>query len=85
MSEYLELSLDLGAGLLAKQINKDISLPVIKKFKEGLRSSKKVNPRYFEEGTIEFRADDLIQAYNMGCYTRGWLGDASQLLLELLL
>jgi hypothetical protein len=85
MSEYLELSLDLGVGLLAKQINKDISMPVIEKFKEGLRSSKKVNHRYFSADKIELRADNLIQAYNMGCYTRDRLGDASRLLLELLL
>ena len=65
MSENLELSLDSSIGLLAKQINRGTSLPVIRKFKEGLRSSKKVNPRYFEADTIELHSDDLIQAYNM--------------------
>ena len=85
MSEYLEFSLDLNVGLLAKQLNDDIPQPVIEKFKEGLRSRKEINLRYFEEGAIKLRADDRIQAYNMGCYTRIRLGNASRLLLELLL
>jgi hypothetical protein len=84
MSEYLEFSLDVPTGLLAKQIIRNIPLPVIEKFKEGLRSHKKVNPRYFEEGTIKLRAGDPMQAFNMGCYARTWLDSNSQLLLELL-
>lgn len=85
MSEYLEFSLNVAVGLLAKQINRNMPLPIIKKFKEGLRSIKKINLRYFEEDTIELRAGDLIQAYNMGCYARTRLGSNSQMLLDLLL
>ena len=84
MSKHLELSLDVPVGLLARQISKDLPLPVVEKFKEGLRSQKKVNPRHFEEGIIKLHADDEIQAYYMGCYARTWLGSNSQLLLEFL-
>lgn len=84
MSEYLEFSLDLPVGLLARQINDDIPQAMIEKFKEGLRSLKKINPLYFEEGIVKLRADDPIQAYNMGCYVRTRLGSASGMLLELL-
>ena len=84
MSEYLEFSLDVPVSLLARQINDGIPQPMIEKFKEGLSSPKKINPLYFKEGVIKLRDEDPMQAYNMGCYARIWLGSNSQLLLELL-
>ncbi|MFC1716428.1 hypothetical protein ACFL6S_22345 [Candidatus Poribacteria bacterium] len=84
MSEYLEFSLDIPIGLLARQISGSVPHPIVERFKEGLSSSKKINPLYFEEGIIELRAGELMQAYNMGCYARIWLESNSQMLLELL-
>jgi len=85
MSDIWEFPLTTPMGELARQVNKDIPLSVIEKFKEGLRSSKKVNPCYFEEGILKLYAGNTMQAYNMGCYARIQLGSTSQLLLELLL
>lgn len=84
MSEYLELSLDMPINLLAKQIKDEIPRPIIEKFKEGLRSMKRVNPAFFEDGLIKLRDGDIVQAYNMGCYARIKLGGNSRILLELL-
>jgi len=84
MSEYLEFSLDVSVGMLARQIKDSIPHPMIKKLKEGLSSYKKINLLYFEKGTIMLSADEPLLAYNMGCYAKLWLGSNSQMLLELL-
>jgi hypothetical protein len=84
MSEYLKFSLDVPIGTLAKEIKAAIPQSIVEKFKEGLSSSKGINPIYFEEGKIELHAEDPIQAYNMGCYARIYIGNDSQMLVELL-
>ena len=84
MSEYLEFSLDVPIGTLAREIKDAVPQTIVEKFKEGLSSSKRINSRYFKKGRIELHAEDPIQAYNMGCYARLYIGNDSRMLLELL-
>jgi hypothetical protein len=84
MSNMWKFSLTTSMGELAKQINDEVPQLVLDKFKEGLRSMKTVNPRYFDKDMIKLRADQPAQAYTTGCYTRLRLGDDSRQLLELL-
>jgi hypothetical protein len=84
MSEYLEFSLDEPIGILAKQINEAMPNLVIEKFKEGLSSPKRINPRYFAKGIVTLSADDTLEAYNMGCYARMYIGSDFRMLLDLL-
>lgn len=84
MSDMWEFPLTTPMGELARQINDRIPQLVLDKFKEGLRSRKSVDPRYFEKDMIRIHADQPIQAYTMGCYARTRLEGDSRRLLEFL-
>jgi hypothetical protein len=84
MSDTWEFPLTIPVGELARQINDEVPQLVLDKFKEGLRSMKSVDPRYFEKDMIRLCADQPMQAYTMGCYARTRLEDDSRRLLEFL-